>query len=334
MTAPGSGPGSPEGYGQQPGGSQPGGYGQQPPQQPGYGQQPPGGGQPGYGQQPGGQPAYGGGGQPPSYGAQGQYPGGPASSGSGISFDIKSLTIADWLAAGGALLFFIFGFFSFYTPDYGDYCDVFPEARAACEASASDAWLSAWNFGLVVFAIILLLLVAFAIAAKAFKLVPANVPLHLIIAGVVLLADIFFVIDFLRILTGEGSTIGIGGWLMLVALIAANAGVVMSFLASGGAKSLQGGLNKLQQSAQGGGNSPGYGGQQPPSGYGQSGPQAPAGYGQPPQSSQQPPTGYGQPGQSPIGGYGQQPPQGLQHGGSNPAPPPPYGSTAPDGSQH
>ncbi len=340
MTAPGSGPGSPGGYGQQPGGSQPGGFGQQPPpQQPGYGQQPPSASQPGYGQQPGGPPAYSGGGQQPTYGAPGQYPGASAGSGSGVSFDMKSLTIADWLALGGSLLFFIFSFFNFAVADLGDVCDGLPdESRAICEAtySGTDFGASAWNSGLLSFAIILLLVVACAILAKAFKVIPPAVPLHLIIAGIVLLVDIFFVIEFLRVITEDGVTVGIGGWLALVALVAVNVGVVMSFLASGGAKSLQGGLNKLQQSAQSGGQNPGqgYGGQpaggQAPAGYGQ---QPTPGYSQPPQTSQPPQGGYGQPGQAPGGSYGQQPPAGGQPGGSNPAPPPPYGS-APEGPQH
>ncbi len=347
MTAPGSGPGSPGGYGQQPGGSQPGGYGQQPPSQqpssqqplgqqppgqqpPGYGQQPPGygqqpggppgqGGQTGYGQQPGGPAGYGG---EPSAGGPGHYPGAPGRpGGSGVSFDPKSVTLPDWLTLGGSLLVFIFSFFNFAVPDLGDICaGLPPESVALCENSYNGlGGVNAWQSGLLSFGVILLLLVAAAIVAKILKLIPASFPLHLVIAGVVVLVDIFFFIEFIDLLSTEGAAVGIGAWLALAALIAVNVGVVMSFLASGGAKSLQGGLNKLQQNAAQSGPPQGYGQQQAPGGYGQPGQQAPGAYGQPEH-----------PGQPAPGGYGQPPTQGA--GGSQPTPPPPYGSNPPPGS--
>jgi len=346
MTAPGSGPGSPGGYGQQPGGSQPGGFGEQPPSQPpgGY-RQPAPGGQPGYGQQAGGPPAYGGGQQPP-YG-QGQYPGAPSrAGGSGVAFDPKALSLADWLTAGGSLLVFIFSFFNFAVPDIDAICDGVPaESRAACEASYATADLggaNAWQSGLLSFGVILLLLVTIAIAAKALKLIPASFPLHFVIAGIVLLVDIFFLIEFIDLLSTDGAAVGIGGWLALAALLAVNVGVVMSFLAAGGAKSLQGGISKLQQNAAQSGS---HQGQQPPGGYGQPSGQAPGGYGQPGQQppGQQPPGGYGQPGGQAPGGYGQSPSTGATGStpspgqssapgsGSSPAPPPPYGSNPPAG---
>jgi len=339
MTAPGSGPGSPGGYGQQPGGSQPGGYGQQPggSQPGGYGQQPPSqqpagqqppgygqqsggppaqGGQPGYGQQPSGPAGYGG--QPPP-GGPGHYPGAPArSGGSGVSFDPKSVTLPDWLTLGGSLLVFIFSFFNFAVPDLGDICaGLPPESVALCENSYDGlGGVNAWQSGLLSFGVILLLLVAAAIVAKILKLIPASFPLHLVIAGVVALVDIFFLIEFIDLLSTEGAAVGIGAWLALAALIVVNVGVVMSFLASGGAKSLQGGLNKLQQNAAQSGPPQGYGQQQAPGGYGQPGQQGPGAYGQ-----------QGQPGQPAPGGYGQPPVQG---GGSQPTPPPPpYGSNPP-----
>lgn len=334
MTAPGSGPGSPGGYGQQPSGSQPG-YGQQPPpQQPGYGQQPPAG----YGQQPGGPP------QQPNYGAPGQYPGAPAKS--GASFDMKSVGLPDWLTLGGSLLVFIVSFFDFIVPDIDidalaeQSCAGLGDAQAACvaqiQASYAGADLggaNAWASGLLSFGIVLLLLVAAAIVAKIFKLIPAAIPLHLIIAGVVLLVDIFFLIEFIDALTTDGVALGIGGWIAIIGLVIVNVGVVMSFLAGGGAKSLQGGINKLQQNASQSGQGPGY--SSTPGGYGQPG-QAPAGYGQPSQPSQpnpptqQAPGGYAQPGQpgqpAPGGGYGQAPPAG-----GTSTPPPPYGSNPPAG---
>ena len=364
MTAPGSGPGSPGGYGQQPGGSQPGGFGQQPPAQQPPGQQAPGygqsaqGGQPGYGQQPGGQPGYGGGqpgyggGQQPPYGSQGQYPGTPArSGGSGVSFDPKSLRPPDWLTLGGSLLVFVFSFFNVAVSDFD--IDAFAEEscagltgeeQAACVAQVQASFAgsdsggaNAWVSGLLSFGIILLLLVAVAVLAKAFKLIPANFPLHFVIAGIVLLVDILFLIEFLDILSTDGVAVGIGGWLMLAALIAVNIGVVMSFLAAGGKKALQGGINKLQQNAAQGGSHQAYG-QQSPGGYpqpgqpGQTGQQPQAGYGQPGQA----PSGYGQPGQQSPGGYGQSPnpggsPPQAPGAGSSPTPPPPYGSAPPAG---
>jgi hypothetical protein len=101
----------PPGYGQHP----PSGYGQEPPpgygQQQGYGQQPP----PGYGQQQGyGQQP------PPGYGQQQGYgqqppPGQPAGTGGGSSFDLTKLKMADYVIAGGTLLFFILAFFPWFT---------------------------------------------------------------------------------------------------------------------------------------------------------------------------------------------------------------------------
>ena len=382
MTAPGSGPGSPGGYGQQPGGSQPGGYGQQPPQQPpaqqppGYGQQAPGGhsapgGQPGYGQQPGGQPGYGGQPQQPGYGSQGQYPGAPArSGGSGVSFDPKSISIGDWLILGGGLAFLIFSFLPWFkldVPSVDEVCGSFPaESRAACEASytasSSDVSFNWWDTDTGPFVTILVLLAVVAVVLKLLHVVPRQFPMSLVLAGIMLLADVLFLIDFIKGLTTDGLAPSFGLWLGLLAFLAVNAGVVMSFLASGGKKSLQGGLNKLQQSAaqggshqsgphqggahqggaQQGGAQQGYG-QQAPGGYGQPGQQAPGGYGQPDQPS---PGGYGLPGQQPApgqsgqggygqsappaagAGYGQPPPSQAPGGGASPAaPPPPYGST-------
>jgi hypothetical protein len=92
----------PPGYGQQP----PPGYGQ-PPAPPGWGQQPP----PGYPQQP-----------PPGYGPQGYPPQGYGPTGhggaAGASVDFKRLRMADYVVAGGTLLYLILGLFPWR--DYGD----------------------------------------------------------------------------------------------------------------------------------------------------------------------------------------------------------------------
>jgi hypothetical protein len=102
------------GYGQQPPYGQPPQqppYGQ-PPQQPPYGQQPPG-----YGQQPPQQQQYG---QQPGYsqpGAPNPY-GQPAGTGGGFSMDFKKLKMADYVIAGGTVLFLILAALPWY--DYDD----------------------------------------------------------------------------------------------------------------------------------------------------------------------------------------------------------------------
>jgi hypothetical protein len=124
----------PPGYGQQPPG-QPG-YGQQPPGQPGYGQPPAYGQQPSYGQPPHGQqppPGYGPppgfqqGPPPPGYGQQAGGPnpfGQPAGTGGGVAFDPKKLKMADYVIAGGTLLYLILSFFTWYDFGNGDFFGV------------------------------------------------------------------------------------------------------------------------------------------------------------------------------------------------------------------
>jgi hypothetical protein len=109
-------------YSPQPYGQPPPGYGPPPQTQPGYGVpgqgQPPYGqppyGQPPYGQPPYGQPPYG---QPP-YGqppyGQPHYGGQPAGTG-GVSFDPTKLRMADYVIAGGTLLYLILAFFPWFT---------------------------------------------------------------------------------------------------------------------------------------------------------------------------------------------------------------------------
>ncbi|MGY1772270.1 hypothetical protein [Blastococcus sp. SYSU D00813] len=98
---------------------QPGGYGQPAPgQQPGYGQpagspqygQP----QPGYGQQPPQQP-YG---QPQPGHGQNPYAQ-PAGTGGQLTFDVKRLKLADYVVAGGALLYLVFAIIPWYSEDFG-----------------------------------------------------------------------------------------------------------------------------------------------------------------------------------------------------------------------
>ena len=104
-------PPPPPGWGQQP---PPPGWGQQPP--PGYGQQPP----QGYPQQP--PPAYGQ--QPPGYGQQPPPAGwaqpgyGPGAPGATTSVDFKRLRMADYVVAGGTLLFLVLALLPWQS--YGD----------------------------------------------------------------------------------------------------------------------------------------------------------------------------------------------------------------------
>src|SRR5688500_8283213 len=113
--------GGPPPGGQPPSGGQQPGYGQQP----AYGQQPPYG-QPAPGQQPYGQPQQQPYGQQPAYGQQqpgyGQ-PGAPNPYGQpggsgGFSVDFKRIKMADYVIAGGTILFLILAALPWY--DYDD----------------------------------------------------------------------------------------------------------------------------------------------------------------------------------------------------------------------
>lgn len=158
--------GSPQGPGHRPppppGYQPPPGYGQQPP--PGYGQQPPGYGPPpgyapppGYGPPQGYQPGYG----PPGYGQPGwgPSPGYPPArpAGSGFSFDLKRLRIADYVIAAGTILYFVWALFPWET--FGD--DFFSFSR------------SGFDFSNVTSAFVLLVL------ATAWALLPAFTDLKL-----------------------------------------------------------------------------------------------------------------------------------------------------------
>src|SRR5687768_11860638 len=94
-------PGYGQGYGQAPSWSAP------PPGRPGWGQQPP----PGYPQQP--PPGYG----PPGYPPQGYGPAGAGGS-TGASVDVTRLRMADFVVAGGTLLYFVLALLPWR--DYGD----------------------------------------------------------------------------------------------------------------------------------------------------------------------------------------------------------------------
>jgi hypothetical protein len=166
-------------HGQQPGDGQhppvpPPGYGQQPqgygPPPPGYGPQPQGyGPPPGYGPQPQGYgppPGYGqqpqGYGPPPDQGRAGRptpHPWGQQSgTGGGFSFAPKKLRMADYVIAGGTLLFFVLALFPWFSVED----DFFGEFS-----------YSGFDFGNVTTAFVLFLL------ATAWTLLPAFMDLEL-----------------------------------------------------------------------------------------------------------------------------------------------------------
>jgi hypothetical protein len=190
--------------GQQP---PPPGYGQA---QPGYGV--PGYGQPGQGQQPCGQQPYGQQPPPPGYGQQpyGQPPQGqhnpfaqPAGSG-GVSFDLKKLRMADYVIAGGTLLFLILGIFPWYSYDDG-----------FVSFSLSGFELS----GNVTSALFLLLL------ATAWTLLPAFTDLRLgfprswITVGLVALAWLLTLFAWIESFEGEFSLWALLGFLTVSAVL-------------------------------------------------------------------------------------------------------------------
>jgi hypothetical protein len=320
---PGSGPDPrlgqqppPPGYGPQPGGQQAGygqppygqppypqqpGYGQPPyPQQPGYGQQPHGqqpyGQQPGYapnpyGQQPGyapnpygQQPGYG---QPP-YGQQPGY-GRPAGSGSSVGFDLKKLELADYVVAGGTLLFLVLAFFPWYQID-----DAF---------FGSDISFSGWQSGQVTTAVFLFLLATVWALLPAFIDLKLGFPRSAITVGLAALGFLFALLGWLDSFS-EGFSFSV--WALL-GFLAAAAILVFAVLRL---------LPELRnRPAAGGGpaNATQWANQQAPQFGGQQGAPGP----------QQPPYGYPAPQQP----YGQQPSYGQQPEGQGAPTPEPYRQT-------
>jgi hypothetical protein len=286
--------------GQQPGYGPPSGYGQpappQPPQQSAYGQPAPGQqpyGQPQqpYGQQPQqpyGQQPYG---QQPGYGQPNPY---AQSAGSGFSVDLKKLKMADYVIAGGTIVFLVLAALPWY--DYED--DVF----------GFGFTLNGFSSGLVSSAFVLLLLATAWAVLPAFYELKLGFPRSWITVGLAALA-------FLLTLFAFFDTLSIGFSIFaLLGLIVAGVVLVFSFLALlpelRNRPALPGGLANAAQWA----NQPapefGQQGQQqaPTQQYGQQ-----PGYGQPMPPPQQP-----QPGHQPP--HQQAPHQ--QPGQYNPPPPP------------
>jgi hypothetical protein len=287
-------------YGQPPYGQPP--YGQPQPGQPQYGQ--PQQGQPPYGQPYGQQPTYG---PPPGYGqpyGQPQYgqtpygqqrygppPGyGPAGgTGAGFSFDPKKLRMADYVVAGGAVLFFVVALFPWWT--FGD--EVFGFS------------VSGFDDGRVGTAFLCFLLAAVWTLVPAFLDLRVGFPRGWITVG---LAALGFVLTLFAWIDSMG--VGFELWPLLGVLTAAAVLLfaVLSLIPQlKNRPAVPAGLAGAAQWAN-----------QPAPDFGRPGqPGQPV---QPGQYGQQPPP-YGSPGQQGPPAYGQ--PGHGQPGPSSPPPPPP-----------
>jgi hypothetical protein len=297
------------GYGQQPPYGQPAPGGQPPygqPQQPQYGQQPYGQPQqpqqPQYGQQPGygQQPQYGQ--QQPGYGAPNPY-GQPA--GSGFSVDFKRLKMADYVIAGGTIVYLILAALPWY-----DYDDAFGFSYS----------FNGFTSGLVSSAFVLFLLATVWALLPAFTDFKIGFPRGWVTVGLAALG-------FLLTLFAWFDTFSVGFSIFpLLAVIVAAAIVLFAFLSLlpelRNKPALPGGLANAAQWAN----------QQAPAPSQQYGQQSPAGQHTGPQHTGQQHTGpqqTGQPHAAPQQQYGQpqygQPMPPQQPGQYNPPPPPPPG---------
>jgi hypothetical protein len=273
------------GYNNPPAGYNPqGGY---PHQQQQGGYTPPQGGYP---QQQGGW------GQPPGYGQQPGY-GTPQSSG-GMSLNLRSIMPGGLVAIVSGVLLFVVSFFKWWGADLGALCGDTPFGGDTCRALVGDVSFSAWRRGVTTFALILALVIAIAFVLKALQVLPARVPVELTAAGVLVVADICFLITFAA--QPKGTSPGWAMWVGLLLAVGLNVGVIMALMSSGGLSTLKGGLTKVQTQQQSG-----YGQQQQQ--WGQPQQQ----WGQPPPQQQQ----WGQP-QQPAGW-----PTGPSTGGQPAAPP-------------
>ena len=283
-------------YGQQPGYGQPP-YGQQPyPQQPGYGQPPPYG-QPPYGQQAGygqpyGQQSYG-------QGASGR----PAGSRTSVGFDLKRLTMADFVIAGGTLLFLVLAFLPWYQID-----DAF---------FGSDISFSGWQSGQVTTAVFLFLLATVWTLLPAFVDLELGFPRSAITVGLAALGFLFALLGWLDSFT-EGFSFSIWALLGFLAAAAILAFAVLRLLPElRNRPALSGGIANASQWANQ--QAPQFGAQQGAPGQQPAPGQSPYGY----PSQQQP---YGQPshGQQPQGeGAPDQQSSGQTQAHRVPPPPPP-----------
>jgi hypothetical protein len=263
-------PGQPS-YGQQPYGSQP--YGSQP-----YGSQP-------YGSQP--PPGY----QPPGYGQQPPSPyAHPVDSGGGVKLDLKKLRMAEYVIAGGTLLYLVLAVLPWV--DFGDYFGV----------DIPGDSINGFEFsGLVTFSLLLFVLATVWTVLPAVTRVDLGFPRGWVTVALTGLALLLTLFAWIRSLS-----YGFEIW-PLLALLTAAAITVFAVLAllpelrnrpalPGGHADAAQWANQPAPGQQG----PSYG--QPP--YGQP-PYGQQPYGQPPQQYAPPPPPPGAPGtQPPAGGPG------------------------------
>jgi hypothetical protein len=317
---------SPE-HGQQPGHGQPPtqpppGYGQQPPGPPGYGQPPaygqqPSHGQPPYGQQPppgyGPPPGFPQGPPPPWYGQPpaGQNPfGQPAGTGGGFSFDAKKLKMADYVIAGGTLVFFILAFFPWYSIG----ADIFGAFS-----------LSGWNFGNVTTAFLLLLLAAVWTLLPAFVDLKLGFPRSWVTVGLAALAWLLTLFAWIRSFDGDFSFWALLGFLTATAILLFAVLALLPELRNRPA--LPGGLANAAQWANQ--QAPEFGQQQGTSGLHPAPPQP--GYGSAPPQQYAPPAPHTAPAPHAGGHHAAPPPPPQQYApppSAPPAPPAAGGSTA------
>ncbi|MGY1602656.1 hypothetical protein [Geodermatophilus sp. SYSU D00815] len=201
----------------------------QPPQPPGGYGPPPQGGQPGYGQQPGfpppapGQPSYGQPGQPqpgqpqpgqPPYGPPPGYPPQPGQPGynpyaqpagtGGFSFDAGKLKMADYVIAGGTLLFLVLALFPWW--DYGD-------------IYFTDVSFSGFSSGLVSSAFVLFLLAAVWAVLPAFYEVKLGFPRGWITVGLAALATLLVLFAWIDTFEAGFSIFPLLGFLVSLAIL-------------------------------------------------------------------------------------------------------------------
>ena len=222
---------------------------------------------PSYGQPPGGpgQPAV-----PPGYRGQPQ-------GGSGANIDLRAIVPGGLMAVVGAALYFVFSFGTWYT---------YTESLLGTDIAEFTG--NAWHRASGVWSVLIFLLVPLLFVLRALKVVPRKIPLEMIALGVVVLADVFFLVAFLDV--PDPISRGWALWVELVLVLVITVGAVLQFMKAGGVGSAQRGLSSLQERAAGG--QSGYTQQPPP----------PGGYPQQP-----PPPGGSPPQPPPPGGY---PPHG------------------------
>jgi hypothetical protein len=193
---------------------------------------------------------------PPGYRGQPQ-------GGSGAGIDLRAIAPGGLMAVVGAALYFVFSFFTWYS-----YTETFLGEDIAQFTG------NAWHRTSGVWSVLIFLLVPLLYVVRALKVVPRKLPLEIIALGVVVLADIFFLVAFLDV-PGPVSR-GWALWIELVLVLVINVGAVLQFLKAGGVGSAQRGLSSLQERAAG---APGGYPQQPPppGGYPQQ-PPLPGGY--------------------------------------------------------